>query len=154
MAKSKKKAAKKPARKVAKKASKKSMKKVVKRVAGKPVKTTGKKFLLIYHVPTDAMTQTANSSSEQLAEGMARWMAWARRCGSKLVDMGSPLANGRSLNSEGSLAPSTRQVTGYSVLEAEDWHEVFSLLDGHPHISGWHPEATIEVHETMIIPGM
>jgi hypothetical protein len=28
------------------------------------------------------------------------------------------------------------------------------LLEGHPHISGWHPEATIEIHETMDLPGM
>jgi len=39
-------------------------------------------------------------------------------------------------------------------VEADDWEEVADLLPGHPHISGWHPEATIEVHETMLIPGM
>lgn len=162
--KSAKKAARKPAKKSAARASKKTTKKAApKKAAAKkaaPKRTTkapkksGKRFLIIYHSPIDAMTQMANSDPEQMEKGMAMWNAWAKRAGSQLTDLGAPLVNGKRLHSDGSSAPSSRDVTGYSLLEAEDWDELVDLLSGHPHISGWNPDATIEVHETMLIPGM
>ena len=158
MAKSAKKTSKKPAKKAAKKAVKKAPKKVAKKAAKKQVKKaaplSGKKFLIIYHAPMDAMAQTANVSPEEQEAGMAQWRAWAERVGRKLLDLGAPLINGQRLNSRGSTMPSTKEVAGYSLLQAEDWEDVMNLLEGHPHISGWHPEATIEVHETMLLPGM
>jgi hypothetical protein len=33
-------------------------------------------------------------------------------------------------------------------------NRLMDLLSGHPHISGWHPEATIEIHEAMMLPDM
>lgn len=158
MAKTIKKAAKKPAKKsisgTAKKATKKTSKKATSKKTGKTSKKSGKRFLIIYHAPIDAMTQSANSSPEEMEKGMAMWKEWAKRAGSKITDLGSPLVNGKRLHSNGSSAPSTRDVTGYSLLEADDWDELMDLLTGHPHISGWHPGATIEVHETMLMPGM
>jgi len=158
MAKSAKKASKKAAKKAAKKAVKRAPKKVAKKAAKKqakkPAPPGGKKFLIIYHAPFDAMAQTANISPEEQAAGMALWRAWAEKVGRKMVDLGSPLINGKKLTSRGSAAPSTKDVSGYSLLQAEDWEDVMKLLEGHPHISGWHPEATIEVHETMLLPDM
>ncbi len=141
--------------KAAKKISKKAAKKIPKKTAKKAISNrTGKRFLIIYHAPVDALAQTANSSPEEMAKGMAMWNAWAKRAGNKIADLGAPLANGTRLNANGSFLPSTRNVAGYSLLDAENWDEVMSLLEGHPHISGWDPEATIEIHETMLIPGM
>lgn len=159
MAKAIKKSAKKPAkksiRKTANKATKKAApKKASSKKASKASKKPGKKFLIIYHAPIDALAQTANISPEEMAKGMALWKSWAKRAGNKLTDLGAPLVNGKRLHPNGSSAPSTRDVSGYSLLEAEDWDEIADLLLGHPHISGWHPEATIEVHEAMLIPGM
>jgi len=165
MAKSKKPVSKKKAKKAVKKAAKKAPKKTVKKVAKKAAKTaakkavrsmpaTGKRFLIIYHAPIEAMEQTANVSPDQQAEGMAMWMAWAKKCGERLADLGAPLMNGKRLSSMGSLTPSTKEVSGYSLLDAADWNEVLDLMEDHPHISGWHPEATIEIHETMLLPGM
>lgn len=154
MAKAIKKAAKKTAKKSARKTAGKATKKAAPKKTGKPLKKTGKRFLIIYHAPIDAMEQTMNASPEEMAKGMALWKAWAKRAGSKLTDLGAPLVNGKRLHSNGSSAPSNKDVTGYSLLEADDWEELEDLLSGHPHISGWHPGATIEVHETMLIPGM
>ena len=160
MAKQVKKAAKK---KAAKKAVSKPVKKAAKKVAKKsaPKKSTrktatpkGKRFLIIYHAPMHAIAQTANASPEQQAEGMAMWNAWAKRAGSKLQDLGAPLVNGKRLHPNGTTASSTKDVAGYSLIHAEDWDDVMDILSGHPHISGWHPEATIEIHETMLLPGM
>lgn len=160
-----KKTAKKPVRKTAKRVTKKaapkkpaSKKAAPKKPAPKKTKKapmkSGKRFLIIYHAPLDAMAQTVNASPEEMAEGMAMWKAWAKRAGSKLVDLGAPLVNGKRIQPNGSTGSSTRDVTGYSMIEAEDWEDLMALLTGHPHISGWDPEATIEVHETMFIPDM
>ncbi|MFI5156607.1 MAG: hypothetical protein ACHQEM_10495 [Chitinophagales bacterium] len=154
MAKQIKKAAKKAAKKTVSKTAKKPAKKATPKKATQATKKKGKKFLIIYHAPLDAMSQTANSSPEEMAEGMAMWKAWAKRVGRKLADLGSPLINGKRLHPNGASMPSNKDVAGYSLLEAEDLQEVMALLAGHPHISGWHPEATIEIHETMLLPGM
>ena len=113
-----------------------------------------KKFIVLYHAPVDAMEQTANASPEEQAKGMQEWMNWAQRVGDKLVDMGQPLFNGQSIGPGGVNRRSESGVSGYSIMEAENLEEAKSLLEGHPHISGWHPEATIELHEAMPIPGM
>jgi hypothetical protein len=113
-----------------------------------------KKFLVTYHAPVNAMEQTTNVPPEQMAKGMELWMNWAKRCGDKLLDMGSPLVNGQSLHPDGSVHKSTKQVCGYSIVQAENMDEAKGLMAGHPHTSGWSPDATIEVHEQMIIPGM
>ena len=111
-----------------------------------------KKFIVIYHTPNDAQMEASNTSPEQQAEGMKLWMDWAKNCGDKLIDMGSPLTNGQSLTPSGSSA-SKKEVVGYSILQAKDMEEAKSLLKGHPHL-GWNGACSIEVHETREIPGM
>ncbi len=149
-----KKAAKKVARKPAKKVVKKVAGKAVKKAAPKPVQLSGKRFLVIYHAPIEAMEQMSGASPEQQAEGMQLWMDWANRVGDRLVDLGAPLMNGQSINSQGEREPSTKEVTGYSVILAEDLEHLLQLLESNPHISGWHPDATVEVHESVLLPGM
>lgn len=145
---------KKAAKKVIKKAAKKVVKKAARKPAPKPVERAGKRFLVIYHAPVDAMAETVNYTPEQLEAGMALWNAWAERVGSRLIDMGAPVSGGKSLTAEGALSPSTKDVAGYSFIEAEDWEELMDLLMGHPHLAGGNPEATIEVHETVLMPDM
>ena len=81
-------------------------------------------------------------------------MQWAQKCGDHLVEMGSPLMNGQQLSPDGSNHESSKNVSGYSILQAENMDAAKALLEGHPHISGWNQDATIEIHESMPIPGM
>jgi hypothetical protein len=111
-----------------------------------------KKFIVIYHAPADAQMGTAQMTPEQQAEGMKAWMTWAQKCGDKLVDIGAPLANGQALTPKGSSA-SKKEVAGYSVLQAKTMDEAKALLKGHPHLA-WNAACSIEVYETMPIPGM
>ena len=111
-----------------------------------------KKFIVLYHAPLEATKQTANMKPEDQAKGMEAWMQWAKSCGDKLVDLGAPLVNGQALTPNGSSA-STKEVAGYSVLQAQDMDEAKALLKGHPHL-GWNADCSIEVHETMPLPGM
>ncbi|MEQ8533303.1 MAG: YciI family protein [Imperialibacter sp.] len=112
-----------------------------------------KKFLVIYHSPADAMEQTAGMSKEDQAKGMEAWMVWAKKCGDKLVDMGSPLMNGQALIPDGSSKGSKKEVAGFSILQADSMEQAKKLLIGHPHLA-WNAACSIEVHETMPLPGM
>ena len=112
-----------------------------------------KKFIVIYHAPAEAMAQMANVTPEEMQEGMKPWMDWAAKCGDQLVDMGTPLMGGQRVLPDGTSQDSTREVTGYSVLQANDMAEAKSLVDGHPHLA-WTGGCEIEVHESMPLPGM
>jgi len=110
-----------------------------------------KNFIVLYHAPADLMKQTANTSPEEQAKGMEAWMQWAQKCGDKLVDLGAPLMNGQQLNSNGQSYSSSKDVVGYSILQAENMDNAKSLLEGHPHMA-WDAACSIEVHETMPLP--
>jgi hypothetical protein len=99
------------------------------------------------------MQQTANTSPEDQAKGIEAWMTWAKNCGDKLVSMGNPLANGLQLNPDGTDTASKKEVVGFSILQAGNIDEAKSLLQGHPHL-GWNASCSIELHETMPLPGM
>ena len=111
-----------------------------------------KKFIVTYLAPTDATWKTRESSPEEMEEGMKAWMAWAERCGSSLVDMGSPLGNGLTLKPGGDSTSSESNIIGYSVLQADSLDEAQSLLQGHPHLD-WHATCEIELHEALPAPG-
>ena len=107
-----------------------------------------KKFMVIYHAPAEAMAQMGEATPEQKAEGMKPWLAWKDSVGDSLVDFGAPLVGGTRLLPDGSSEMSTKEVTGYSILQANDMEEAKSLLSGHPHLA-WTGGCDIEVHECM-----
>jgi hypothetical protein len=113
-----------------------------------------KKFLILYSAPVDAMAQTLAATPEEQAKGMEAWMNWAKKCGDQLVDLGSPLTNARVLRPAGKNEAGKSQIVGYSILRAENMDALVGLMQGHPHIAGWSPDATIEIHESMLLPGM
>ena len=104
-----------------------------------------KKFIVIYHASNDAAKKMGSSTPEEMKKGMEPWMAWAKRCGSGLVDMGMPLGSGRKVMKDG-VAAGDATVVGYSMLQAEDMDGAVAMLTGHPHIE-WAEGCTIEVHE-------
>jgi hypothetical protein len=112
-----------------------------------------KKFIVLYHAPMDAMQQMASVPPEEQAKGMEGWMMWAKKCGDKLVDLGAPLMSGQRVNPDGKSAASTKEICGYSILQANNMEEAKKLLQGHPHL-GWNAACSIEVHESMPLPGM
>ena len=107
-----------------------------------------KKFMVIYHASAEAMAQMATSTPEQREEGMKYWLAWQSKLGDALVDMGSPLMGGVQLKSKDESIPSQKEVSGYSILQAETAELAYQFLENHPHYS-WHPSAKVEVHEVI-----
>jgi hypothetical protein len=110
-----------------------------------------KKFIVIYHADSSAMAKMKESSPEEMEKAMGAWKVWADKCGSGLVDMGSPLGNGLKVSDSGSVA-SDKGVVGYSILQAEDMEGAKKLLKEHPHL-GWNESCDIEVHECLPMPG-
>ncbi|HLD81974.1 MAG TPA: hypothetical protein VJA22_02085 [Patescibacteria group bacterium] len=111
-----------------------------------------KKFIVLYHASQDAAKKMASATPEEMKAGMAPWMEWAQKCGSGLVDMGTPLGNGQKITKSGA-SPSTKEVIGYSVLQAKSMDEAVEMLKGHPHLD-WTDGCEIEVHESLPMPGM
>ena len=110
-----------------------------------------KKFLVLYKAPAAAFEQMMKATPEQQKAGMDAWMTWSKKAGSAIVDLGAPL--GKSLRvTKGGASPTTNDLGGYSLLQAESKEALAETLKGHPHFMM--PDGSIEVVEVMPIPGM
>jgi len=85
-------------------------------------------------------------SPEEMKKGMEPWLAWFKKCGKSIIDNGNPLGNGMHFTKKASSKGKT-EVTGYSIVQAEDMEGVKTILANHPHFML--PKATIEVLEIM-----
>ena len=108
-------------------------------------------YVVLYNSPVSASAQMENNDPDMAAAVMQAWTDWATRAGSGIVDLGTPLGNGRRLTSGGAAEADT-EVAGYSILQAADIDAAVGMLDGHPHLQM--PGSSIEVHETLEISGM
>jgi hypothetical protein len=111
-----------------------------------------KRFIVLYHAPAAAAEKMGSVTPEEAKRGMEPWVAWAKKIGSGLVDLGTPLGNGMRVTVAG-VAPSDKEVVGYSILQAESMDEAVAMLKEHPHLE-WADFCSIEVHESMALPGM
>ncbi len=111
-----------------------------------------KKFIVIYHAPKEAATKMTSVSPDEAKKGMEPWFEWQKKVGDKMLDLGTPLGNGMQVTKSGT-APSNKEVVGYSVLQANSMDEAVAMLKGHPHLD-WVDGCSIEVHESLSLPGM
>jgi hypothetical protein len=105
------------------------------------------KFLVIYYSSKEDMKKMENVSPEEAKKGMEPWMQWAQKCGDGLVDLGAPLGNGQKVAKSGA-TPTDKDVTGYSILQAENMEKAQEMLKDHPHLE-WSDECEIEIYEAM-----
>ena len=105
-----------------------------------------KNFLILYHSPASAMEMMAKVTPEQREAGMKVWMDWKDALGDKLIEMGSPLMPGHEMTTDKTLSTSNSEISGYSIITAEDINHAKELLKGHPHF-GWAEGCKIEIHE-------
>ena len=106
-----------------------------------------KKFIVLYRAPKSFMEGMENVTPEEMKKGMEPWMAWADKCGTGLVEMGTPLGNAHTMSKDHH-GLSESDVSGYSILQAESWDELGKMLEGHPHLD-WCDGCEIDVHESM-----
>jgi hypothetical protein len=112
-----------------------------------------KKFMVIYHAPASLQKTVKKLSAAQQAEGMKGWMDWFTHCGNNLLEVGQPLANGKTIRKGTPVTNSTKNATGYSVIQAKNLQDAKAMLKRHPHLM-WNKQASIEIHEMMPVPGM
>lgn len=110
------------------------------------------RFVFIYHAPTTP-ADAAPPSPEQMEAVMGAWNDWAASVGSGMIDFGTPLAGGSRVSSDGTTAPSARDVVGYTIIEADTMEAALDLAKAHPHLN-MPGGCEIEVHEAQPIPGM
>jgi hypothetical protein len=111
-----------------------------------------KMFLVLYRAPTSGFEQMKNATPEQQKAGMDAWMAWGKKAHASIVEMGAPLGKSLRVSKGGAASPTTNDLGGYSILQAESKEALAKTLEGHPHFMM--PEGWIEVVEIMPVPGM
>ncbi|MEZ4649862.1 MAG: YciI family protein [Candidatus Eisenbacteria bacterium] len=97
------------------------------------------------------------ASPEEMAAVMAKWGTWLQSLGAagKLVTGGSPLAyEGKKLTKDGvvtdiSAAEIKELVSGYSIVEAENYDEALALARDCPMFAS--PNAHLEVREVILM---
>ncbi len=109
-------------------------------------------FVFLYHAPASP-SDAAPPSPEQMEAVMQQWGAWAGSVGDRMVDFGAPLAGGIRVSADGTTTPSSREVSGYTILQAADLDEALTLARNHPHLA-MPGGCEIEVHEAQPVPGM
>jgi hypothetical protein len=109
-----------------------------------------KKFLVLYKASASAFEQMKQASPEQQKAGMDAWMAWSKKAAASIVDMGAPLGKSLRVTPHGA-SPSTNDLGGFSILQAESNQALAETLEGHPHFAM--PDGAIEVVELMSMPG-
>lgn len=86
--------------------------------------------MFVYHAP-DQPADAAPMDPAQMQEVMGQWMQWAERVGKDMIDFGTPLAHGVKVTPDGT-SPSTREVAGYSMIEAENMDAALRAGQGPP----------------------
>jgi hypothetical protein len=104
-----------------------------------------KKFMVLYMAPVAAEEQM-KVSPEEMKKGMEPWNAWYKKYQKAIVDFGGPLGKGTHFTKRGTSKGQT-QVTGYSIVQAEDMEALKPIIAKHPHFMM--PKASIEVLEIM-----
>lgn len=110
------------------------------------------KFVFIYHSPS-MPDDSAPTDPDAMNAMMAEWEQWGQKVGSGLVDFETPLANGMRVSPGRKVSPSEREVSGYTIIEADSMEAAVELAHIHPHLN-MPGGCEIEVHECLPIPGM
>lgn len=100
------------------------------------------KFIYLYRGPAPTLTR------EQGAERAAAFGAWLEKVGVALVDAGSPFGPSASVRDDGA-GGTAGDLTGYTIVEADDLTAAKALTDGLPFLSNNDGERAVEIFELM-----
>jgi hypothetical protein len=103
------------------------------------------KFIYLYRGPATPMSDL---TPEQGAERMAAFGAWMEKAGAALVDVGSPFGPSASVRDDGAEG-TAGDLTGYSIVEADDLAAAKALTDGLPFLSGSDGTCAVEIFELL-----
>jgi len=108
-----------------------------------------KKFLVLFKASAEEFATAMKATPDQAKAGMDAWMAWSKKAGSAVVDLGQPVGNGATVAKDGTTGKGTTIVGGYSIMQAESLADLAKVLVDHPHFMM--PGGSIEVLEAFNI---
>jgi hypothetical protein len=100
------------------------------------------RFMYLYRGPAPTLTP------EQAEERMAAFGAWMERVGPALVDVGRPFGASGSVRDDGTDG-TTGDLTGYTIVEADDLAAAKALTDGLPFLSDSDGKHAVEIFELL-----
>jgi len=106
------------------------------------------KFMLVYK---GAATDMSDMPEEKMEQIRLAWEAWMTKLGPAMTDVGTPLGPGASVVDDGS-AGTAAELTGYSIIEADDLDAAKSLTKDHPFLSEGKGDYAVDIFELMPVP--
>ena len=107
-----------------------------------------KKFIILYNGPA---TPAEEMGPEKAKAIMTKWAEWMDKIGDGMVDIGQPMANGEAVVDDGSEGKAL-ELSGYSIIQAEDMAGAKKLVEGHPFLSDKTGKFSVEIFELMPVP--
>lgn len=101
------------------------------------------KYMLLYRGPA---TPPEEMTEERRNAIMQDWMAWMEKLGPALADPGNPTGASTSVRGDGSPGDGG-DVTGFTVVNADDLESARAMCDGHPFLSDGTDPFSIEIYE-------
>jgi len=105
-------------------------------------------FIVLYKGPYADMSEIPE---DVFKEVMAAWGVWIENVGKALKEIGAPMVKGVSIVDDGS-SGTVSDLTGYSIISAENIEEAKKLVKSHPHLSDGKGKYSIEVFELTPTP--
>ena len=109
------------------------------------------KYLVVYHAPLSYHEKVKEMKPEEKMAEMGKWHEWSENCGDAMVDMGAPLKGGMKVM-KSSNKTGTREVVGYSMIQAKSMDAAMEIMKSHPHLLQDN-SCEIEIHEATPMPG-
>jgi hypothetical protein len=103
------------------------------------------KFIYLYRGPATPMS---GLTPEEGAARMAAFGAWMDKLGPALLDVGSPFGSRASVRDDG-IPASAGDLTGYSIVEANDLDAAKAFTDGLPFLSNRDGKCAVEIFELL-----
>jgi YCII-related domain len=103
------------------------------------------KFIYLYRGPA---TPISDRTPEQGAGRRAAFGAWMEKAGAALVDVGRPFGSSVSVRDNGTEGPAG-DLTGYTIVEADDLAAAKALTDGLPFLSNRDGKYAVEIFELL-----
>lgn len=91
-----------------------------------------KKYIVFGYNNLEKHDPSKEPTKEERQKIYQGWMEWQKEMGELLVSMGSPLINGKAINSKGVVDTKVSNLSGYMIIKAEDENHALELLNKSP----------------------
>lgn len=88
----------------------------------------------------EAFDPSKEPNEEERKNIMNRWRVWMEEMGELLLDMGSPLINGKPIDKNGEREGMLSHLAGYMKIKANDFDHAIELLNKSPLFDNGHAQ--------------